>query len=303
MELTQVSLVYNLSIAVTVSAYGLYASGLQDVRFLLRQPRLLILSLLAMFVITPVLALAINETLDIPLIAKIALVALALSPIPPLLPQKELQAGGHASYGIGLVIIVAVLSPVLVPALVAFLGRLIDQPYGVPSAQIAGVVLGLVVVPLVAGMLFQLRWPGAAEAIAGPATRIAGAVLGLATIAFLIITFPLVWDLIGAWTLLAMLLFNLGALAIGHLIGGPEPDRSIVLALSCATRHPGIAITIATVNYPGRSFIAAVLLCLIINGIVAGPYLQWQRRRIAAAGSGHASERSSVSRYGQGPDG
>jgi bile acid:Na+ symporter, BASS family len=283
MELTQVSLVYNLSIAVTVFAYGLYANGLQDVRFLLRQPRLLILSLLAMFVITPVLALAINETLDIPLIAKIALVALALSPIPPLLPQKQLQAGGHASYGIGLVIIVAVLAPVLVPVLAAFLGRLLDQPYGVPSVQIAGVVLGLVVVPLVAGMLFQLRWPGAAEAIAGPATRTAGAVLGLATLAYLIITFPLVWDLIGAWTLLAMVLFNLGALAIGHLVGGPELDRSIVLALSCATRHPGIAITIATANYPGRSFIAAVMLCLIINGIVCGPYLQWQRRRIAAA--------------------
>jgi BASS family bile acid:Na+ symporter len=145
-------------------------------------------------------------------------------------------------------------------------------------------MLGLVVVPLAAGMLLRWWWPRAAEVIKRPASWIAGAVLGLSILAILLITFPLVWDLLSAWTLVAMVLFNVGALAIGHLLGGPSPSRSIVLALSCATRHPGTAIMIATANFPGRSFIAAVMLCMIVNGIVCGPYLQWQRHRIAAAG-------------------
>jgi BASS family bile acid:Na+ symporter len=273
--LTLTSIVFNVSIAATVFAYGLHARW-ADVRFVLHRPRLLTMSLIALFVVTPALALAIVLTLDVPLAVQVAVVALALSPIPPLLPQKEMGAGGDPSYAIGLVVAVAVLAPVVVPALVDLLGRIMDRPYGVAASEVSGVIVTAVVVPLLAGMLVRRVWPRAAAAIRGPAVRVAGVALTVATLVLLVITAPQVWEIVDGWTLLAMFLFNAGALAVGHLLAGPPRSRSVVLALSCASRHPAIALSIATANYPGRNFAAAVILCLVVNAAVVGPYLRWQ---------------------------
>jgi BASS family bile acid:Na+ symporter len=76
--------------------------------------------------------------------------------------------------------------------------------------------------------------------------------------------------------------FALVGLAAGHLLGGPDPENRIVLALSTATRHPGIAIAIAAANFPDQKAApAAVLLYLIVSALVAKPYLTWVKRRRA----------------------
>jgi BASS family bile acid:Na+ symporter len=52
-----------------------------------------------------------------------------------------------------------------------------------------------------------------------------------------------------------------------------------VLALSTASRHPGVALAIAHANFPDEKLApAAVLLYLIVSGIVSLPYLRWNRR-------------------------
>jgi BASS family bile acid:Na+ symporter len=70
-------------------------------------------------------------------------------------------------------------------------------------------------------------------------------------------------------------------LAVGHVMAGPDREHQIVLALSSACRHPGIALTIAAVNYPDQRFGAAILLYLIVSAAVCLPYIAWQRRLAA----------------------
>jgi BASS family bile acid:Na+ symporter len=75
--------------------------------------------------------------------------------------------------------------------------------------------------------------------------------------------------------------FVLAGLAIGHLLGGPDPDQRTVLALSTATRHPGVALAIVGANFPGeKAALAAILLCLIWGTILSIPYVRWRRHRI-----------------------
>jgi bile acid:Na+ symporter, BASS family len=276
--------VFDVSLALTVFSFGLQAQKAEDVRFILSQPRLLLLSLLAMFVLTPTLALVIAETTAIPLTAQAAVVALSLSMISPTLPQKETEAGGHGRYGIGLVIIVCVLAPVGVPLLVSFLARLQHRSYGVSPVDIGVTVVGLVLAPLIAGVVFGWLFPGATKAIRGFAPRVAGYVTLAALVVLMIAVFPLVWHYITGWVLLAALLYNVGALGIGHLMGGPEPDRSIVLAVSCAGRHPAIAFTVLKAVYPDKNFAAAVIVILVVNGILYPLYLKRARSRVPAAG-------------------
>ena len=72
---------------------------------------------------------------------------------------------------------------------------------------------------------------------------------------------PKAMPLIGNGTLLAMLVFCLIGLGVGHLLGGPAPRDRAMLALSSAARHPGVAMAIATANFPDQTLVfPAVLL-------------------------------------------
>ena len=57
-----------------------------------------------------------------------------------------------------------------------------------------------------------------------------------------------------------------------------------MLALSTASRHPGVAIAIAHATFPGEKLtVAAVLLYVLLSAAVSIPYLNWTKRRNAAA--------------------
>ena len=86
-----------------------------------------------------------------------------------------------------------------------------------------------------------------------------------------------------------MVAFVIVGLLIGHLLGGPEREHSVVLALSTACRHPAIALTIASANFPDLRFGGTILLYLLVSIVVCIPYVAWQRRRSIAAGPANAT--------------
>jgi len=91
---------------------------------------------------------------------------------------------------------------------------------------------------------------------------------------------PAFRTLVGDGTLLVIVTFTVGALIMGHWLGGPERDNRTVLALSTASRHPGIAIAIATANFPDEKLVMpAVLLFVLVSALVALPYVKLSRRR------------------------
>src|SRR5689334_20587568 len=94
---TLIPLALKASIVLTVFGLGLSARW-GDAPSLLRRPGQLLRSLLAMTVIMPLFAVALAGAFALHPAVKIALVALAVSPVPPFLPKKELRAGGGTSY-------------------------------------------------------------------------------------------------------------------------------------------------------------------------------------------------------------
>ena len=70
----------------------------------------------------------------------------------------------------------------------------------------------------------------------------------------------------------------------GHVLGGPDASDRTVLALSTASRHPGAAAAIASVNFPQeRAAIAVLLLYLIVAGAASALYLRWRKAREPSA--------------------
>lgn len=276
------TLAFQISIILTVFVFGLGAS-VEDVLYLIRRPRMLVISLVTMFIVMPFIALALAFAFDPPQLVRVALVTLALSPVPPLLPAKVRGAGGRAPYGLGLMATVSVLSIVLVPAWVEFLGALMGRPFRQGPAAVAAQVLVAVVLPLAAGMLVRAFLPRIANQVEKPAAMVAKAALTAATLILLVVAFPQLLKVLTVGTVAALAAFSVLGLAFGHILAGPDPEESTVLALSSALRHPGIALAIASGNFPALDFGGVIILYLLIVTIVCAPYTKRMQKREAPA--------------------
>jgi BASS family bile acid:Na+ symporter len=277
-----ISIAFQLSVFATVLGYGMHADR-GDIEYVFRRPRLLVLSLLAMFVVMPVIALAMEVYLDFPHAARVGLVVIALSPIPQLLPKNLIASGGRSSYAFGLAFAVSVLSIVITPFMVHFIGRVMNRPFDVEVGAIASVLLPTVILPMVIGLAVQRLSPGFAARVAGPVGAIANSILLLALVALLVLVAGSLFEAFTLRALLAMVVFVAAGLGVGHVMAGPEPDRSIVLAIACANRNPGIAIAIASANFPEESFAPTVIMYAVVVGAVTTPYVRWTKRRSTAA--------------------
>ncbi|MEJ8823549.1 hypothetical protein WKW80_16135 [Variovorax humicola] len=277
-----IALALQASIIVTVFGFGLKATR-EDVLYVFERPMHLVRSVLAMFVIMPVIAVVLAQSFDFRHPVEVALVALAISPVPPLLPRKHKKAGGQVSYGLGLMVTMAVLSLAFIPLALHLLGLFYDKSYATPPAAIAKIVFTAAVLPLLAGMLCGRLFPKRAQAIAAPAILVGKFLLPIAGVAILIAAHRALGALLGDGTLVAIVVFVAIALVVGHALGGPDPEERGVLALSTACRHPGIAIAIATANAADpndHQSSAAIMLYLVVSIIATVPYVRWQSRRL-----------------------
>ncbi len=276
-----------LSMALIIFCVALDAR-FPDLTFLWRRPGLLARSLIAMLVVMPVFALAMSMALDLQRAVAIALLASALSPVPPILPNKQLKAGGEASYVVGLLTTTALVSVVYIPLAAALLERTFHVEIDVSIPRIVKIVATSMLLPVVAGMAVRHWAPAIAKRIDKPLSIVATVVLVAACIPSAIKEGPEMRRLLGQLSMVAMIAFAGVGLAVGHWLGGPDADNRSVLALASSARHPAVAMAIAhnAVDQPG--VLAAVLLTLIVGAIVSIPYARWRagsHARAQASGS------------------
>jgi len=278
-----IQLVLRTSVMMIVFSLGLQATT-QDATYLFRKPKLLLRSTVTMLIIMPFLAALLVQALELPPAVEITMIVLSVSPVPPILPRKQLAAGGTRSYALGLLVAAAVISILFVPAAVELFARVFNKPVGISTGTIARIVTATVIGPLVAGLLVRRFWAEFASRAAVPLSRLAGLLLIIGLLPVLFTQISAAISLIGHGTLLALTAFVVIGLVAGDLLGGPELSHRIVLALSTASRHPGVAMAIATANFPDQKLVLpSILLYLIVSAIVSGMFLGWLRRRERAS--------------------
>ncbi len=273
-----IPLAINLSMGLIVFGLGLRAS-FAEATYLIRRPWLLVRSIGAMNGVMLAFVALVAAVFPLDRAIEVALGALALSPVPPILPGKQTKAGGTAAYVVSLLVIAAILSIVIVPLGAWAMTWIFPNAKGVPAGPLIPVVLISIIVPLVLGMVLHQFAPEFARRIAH-GVSIAGSVLLL--VAFLPVlwaVWPLLVSMVGNGTLVAVALFTVVGITVGHVMGGPVPDDRTVLALATGTRHPGVALAIAAATFPDEKAVLAVVLWhLIVGGLVSTPYGQWQKR-------------------------
>jgi BASS family bile acid:Na+ symporter len=270
------------SVMLTVLGLGLTATW-QQVTSLLRQPALLLRSLLSMSLIMPVVTALVATAFAFPFEVKLAIIALAVSPVPPVLYKRQLGAGGAREYVVGLLVAMALLAIVLVPVSVLVLDRIYAASFSVSPTAIAAIMLRTILLPLAVGLLIRKFFP-AAEKASPHVIALAGLLLVVGAVMLLYAMWPVTRQLIGNGTVLMLAVIAAIGLLIGHVLGGPHPGNRTTLALATCSRHPAVAFTIASATgaAPAKTLLAAVLLYVVVSAIVSAPYGKWRAKQAAA---------------------
>jgi BASS family bile acid:Na+ symporter len=256
-----------------------------EFRWVVARPGLMLRGLFSVLVAVPALAWIVARALDLPRPAEIGIMLMAISPGAPVALRRSLGAGGHRSFAPALQIAVAALAVVSMPLSIAAF----DEYYGgtatIDPRHLARQVFFAQLLPLSLGMLMRRLLPTPAAWLE-PRLRRAG---GLLLILLLVLALIDIWQVVlgaGVRITLGIVLTTMLALAVGHVLGGPEPATRTATAISSAARNPGLALLVATLNAASPAISATVLAYLVIAASTVIPYVIWRRHVAARAPDG-----------------
>ncbi len=277
----QEAIVLGLKVSIVLTVFSLGLSRyVREATYVFRNPGVLGRSLLAMDVVMPVFAVVVISLVPLPPPVKIALAALSVSPVPPLMPRKAMKSGVTSEYTIGLLVAASVVALVFVPLAVGGLGAIHGLDLHISFLTVAA-LMGLTILgPLLAGFIVRNNFPELAESLIKPVGTTGMILLVLCALPVIFKLWPQMMSLIGNGTLAVFVAFVAAGLAVGHFLGGPGPDERTVLAIASAMRHPGVAIAIVAANFPEQKLaIAAIGLYLIVCALASLPYVLWRKHQ------------------------
>jgi bile acid:Na+ symporter, BASS family len=262
-----------LSLAAIVISIGM-SSTRDDLLFVLRRPAVLFRAVLAVDLIPPIVAAILIWFLPLDPAVKAGILLMAIAPVPPLVPGKALKAGGNKAYTVGVYVALSLLTIVTVPLVFYVTVKLFGRHERISASSVAATVLTSVLIPLGVGTVVRMFWPAFADRAAPWIAKLSPLLLVVAFVPVLAVAWPQLAQLVGNGTLAAMTIVIALAAVAGHVLGGPEPANRHTLAIAAATRHPGLAIMIASSTVGDKHVVAAILLFLLAGVVVVAIYKQ-----------------------------
>jgi BASS family bile acid:Na+ symporter len=231
----------------------------------LKNVRLVALALLANFILVPLLAYLITRIIPLEQSLQIGLVVLATAAGAPFLPKLVQGAKGNIAFGVGLMVLLMVATIVYAPIVLPLLLTGVEvNPWDIAQSLIV-----LMLIPLAIGLLIKSHSPDSAAAWQPVMNKISGLAIMMLLVVGLGLNVSNILKLIGSGGFIALLIFIVGSLAIGFILGGREPAIRNVMGLGTAQRNVSAAIVVAAQNFSGTNtlpfiLVAALLFLLIL---------------------------------------
>jgi predicted Na+-dependent transporter len=248
----------------------------------LKNARLVILALLANFVLVPLLAYVIKAIIPLEQSLQIGLIVLGTAAGAPFLPKLVQGAQGNIAFGVGLMVLLMVVTIIYMPIVLP----LLLPGVSVNPWDIAKSLIVLMLVPLAIGLLIKAHSPDVAAEYQPLMNKVSSLSLLVLLVVGLGLNVSNIIDLIGSGGLIAMLLFIVGCLAIGLLLGGRDPQVRSVMGLGTAQRNVSAAILVSAQNFGGTMTLPFVLVAAILLLLILLP----TARRMGTHGEVAASE-------------
>ena len=268
-----------LSVTASVFAQGLSILPSQFALFKER-PLLMLRSLGVVLFLVPAATLVIILLLKPAPGVEIGLAILAASPPAPMMLVKVPQKGGSLAYIDSLHLSLALLAFLTVPITLSLLSKALGFQVEVGVLAVAKVVGKTILMPVCLGILVRYFFPKVADKIRPALAKVAGVALLVLFLFVVVMTFGLLLKM-DLWSYLVMAVMVAVSLAIGHWLGPGDPAENTTLAMESASRHPGLAMTIAALNFNPQKMLPLLIPYLIVSMVVTTIYMQWRKRRSA----------------------
>ena len=113
--------------------------------------------------------------------------------------------------------------------------------------MVAQQILTVQIIPILLGAAITEWVPNLGQDLFEPVSKVGNFLLLGALIIILIISLPTLLE-VGWGNVVSILLFVVAMVAIGHFLGGPDPQTRITMALANSSRNAGLALVLVTLN-------------------------------------------------------
>ena len=232
----------------------------------LRNARLVVLSLLVNFVLMPLGALALAGLLRLDQPLGVGLLLLGSAAGAPFLPKLAQIAKGNLAFGVGLMVLLMVVTVGYLPLVLP----LLLPGVSVDPAKIARSLFLLMLLPLAGALAVKAYFADVAARTKPLFDRLSN--LGLIVLMLLITTGNVnnVLAVFGTGGILAGLLFIAIGFVTGWLLGGPDRNTQRVLALGTAQRNIAAALVVSQ-SFSDPKVVVMVVVVAIVSLLILMP--------------------------------
>jgi BASS family bile acid:Na+ symporter len=259
----------------------------KELSSLWRRSAVLLRLLFAAIVLVPAMVMVMLLLFDMPPAVATGLALLAAAPGAPLTTTRAKIAGADLSYVSSLQLALALLAVVATPLWLAIYYSVLDLTIeAIGPTTVASQVARVTFLPVVIGLLLHHFAPAFTARIRKPLNIFAAILFPLLVLLIVVATIT-VAELRNSFILepgsfAAVLTMVVAALAIGHLMGGRQPEERGGLAIACIARNFGLAVYIATLSEAGAASIPAMTVYLVLGAVTGIGYGLWNRRQVAS---------------------
>ena len=233
----------------------------------LRNARLVVLSLLVNFVLMPLGALALAGLLRLDQPMGVGLLLLGSAAGAPFLPKLAQIAKGNLAFGVGLMVLLMVVTVGYLPLVLP----LLLPGVSVDPAKIARSLFLLMLLPLAGALAVKAYFADVAARTKPLFDRLSN--LGLIVLMLLITAGNVnnVLAVFGTGGILAGLLFIAIGFVTGWLLGGPDLSTRRVLALGTAQRNIAAALVVGSQSFSDPKVVVMVVVVAIVSLLILMP--------------------------------
>ncbi len=223
--------------------------------------KMVLLAVVSNFIIVPLFAFAMVKLLPISEGVRIGILLLSVGGGAPFIPTIVKVAKGKLGGAIGLMLLLLIVTIIFMPLAIPIM----FPGASVSMWDVSKSLIFTMLIPLLLALFVKARFSDIAARIQPFTAKLTNLAV-LATIAATIYLYTKT-IIANANVLPIILLFFLGAMAIGYFTGGKNRDARITLAVGTSLRNPPVAILVASQHFSSEPMAAMTPLLVIIIGL------------------------------------
>lgn len=230
----------------------------------LKNRKLVITTLVANFVLVPILALLIVGFIPLSEGLQVGLILVGFAAGAPFLPKLVQMAKGDMAFTAGLMVLLMVITVAYLPIVLPFVLTGVQ----VHPLEIARSLVVLMLIPLAFALFVRARYEEVAKGLIPTMSMAANLSLTALFIGYFVGYSDVTYGVLGTGGILTSILLVVGAVIIGYLLGGTDKNNKTVLALGTGQRNLAAAFAIASSNFATNPEVLIEIMDVAVIGFI-----------------------------------